>query len=112
VSHISVQRDSRGGSGQQSTGAQFRPEDLAYSLEALPNPFGNSVTLQVGSARPWCSIALYDAAGRLVRQLPVDGPSSRWDGRNGKGQPVPAGIYFARLTAMPGSECVKMLKLE
>ncbi len=47
-------------------------------------------------------IRLYDLQGRQVRELPLGSASegvAQWDGRDGDGHPVPAGIYFARLTS-------------
>ena len=49
-------------------------------------------------------LAVYDVAGRVVRTL-IDREVSAgvhpavWDGRDGAGQSVPAGVYFARLRA-------------
>lgn len=61
---------------------------LAYSLEV---------------AGP-VELALYDAAGRRVRLLvhdpmPAGRREVRWDGRDDRGRPAPAGVYFARLVA-------------
>lgn len=47
-------------------------------------------------------LAIYDVAGRLVRtlldrQVSAGVHAAVWDGRDGAGQPAPAGVYFARL---------------
>jgi flagellar hook assembly protein FlgD len=47
-------------------------------------------------------IRLYDLQGRRVRELPLGSAGAgvaQWDGRDEDGRPVPAGIYFARLTS-------------
>jgi flagellar hook assembly protein FlgD len=56
----------------------------------MPNPFIFS-TLISGKGR----ISVYDAYGTKVREMAVTG-SIRWDGRNTKGQRLPAGVYFLR----------------
>lgn len=49
-------------------------------------------------------LAVLDVTGRRVASL-IDGPmapgahAARWDARDGGGEPVPAGVYFARLEA-------------
>jgi flagellar hook assembly protein FlgD len=50
------------------------------------------------------NLALYDAAGRTVRQLVYSSKnpgqySALWDGKNNSGLYVSAGIYFLRLEA-------------
>ena len=49
------------------------------------------------------SLALYDPAGRRVRELisdrlPAGTHEARWDGRDWQGNRVPNGLYFARLS--------------
>lgn len=61
----------------------------------------------VPAASGTVSLGIYDAAGRLVRvlcdewtfnrfRIGLNGLSTSWDGRDGTGQPVPAGSYAAR----------------
>lgn len=75
------------------------------ALDAWPNPFNPRVrfsfTLRdAGPAR----LAVYDLQGRLVRRL-ADGSLDpgrhelTWDGRDGAGRPVAAGVYVGRLEA-------------
>jgi flagellar hook assembly protein FlgD len=50
------------------------------------------------------TLAVYDAQGKLVRQLAnteMDGgfKSFTWDGRDGLGVAVGSGVYFCRLNA-------------
>jgi hypothetical protein len=70
-----------------------------------PNPFNPSTAIVFAvpgqGARP-VSIAIYDAAGRLVRSL-LDGPvgagehSLPWDGRGSSGRGLGTGVYFLRV---------------
>jgi len=86
-------------------------------LAAHPNPFNPSVTVPftlaaAGRAR----LAVYDVAGRQVRSLldaeATVGPHVLiWDGRDGAGRPVGAGVYFLRLDAQGASESQKLVLL-
>ena len=79
------------------------PAAGTLALRAAPNPFNPSTTfafaaVDAGPAR----LALYDARGQLVRVLLDEavaaGPRHvRWDGTDGGGRPVAAGVYVARL---------------
>jgi len=80
-------------------------------LRAYPVPFRpNSDSATIAFAIPKAGsveLGIYDVRGRLVRlitrgnQLPGRHRMS-WDGRNGNGQRVAAGIYVARLRAIDG----------
>jgi hypothetical protein len=83
------------------------PAAASASVLALapvaPNPSRGSAFLRfttpiAGAVR----LALYDAAGRLVRtlvegELPAGDHQIRWDGRDRAGRHLPAGAYYARL---------------
>ena len=69
-----------------------------------PNPFTRTTEIEfdldvpAGGAR----IVIFDASGRTVRRLdvrPAGGRAGRvfWDGRDQRGQPLAAGVYFYRL---------------
>lgn len=70
-----------------------------------PNPTAGSAVIHFTLGRSGrASIAVYDAAGTLVRTLAAGrGPSAVnslvWDGRDAAGREVPAGVYYVRLTA-------------
>jgi hypothetical protein len=72
-------------------------------LAAAPNPIAGSGAIRFVLAAPgWTRIALFDVAGRRVRTLfrgnLQAGPHRvAWDGRNDRGVPLPAAVYFARL---------------
>jgi len=71
-----------------------------------PNPApGGLTTFASGlGSRTQVTIGIYDVAGRRVRELvsTTRGPGAytdSWDGRDGDGRQVRAGVYFARLVA-------------
>jgi hypothetical protein len=74
-------------------------------LPSYPNPFGSQTVIpftlpQAGPVK----LAVYDAAGRLIRTL-VSGQRTAgrqhvtWDGRDGAGRVLASGAYFLRLEA-------------
>ncbi len=77
------------------------------SFTAAPNPFVNEVHLRIvepdgqnASLSPWQS-AIYDAGGRLVRNLQPREEAGNvieliWDGRQENGQSAEPGIYYVR----------------
>jgi hypothetical protein len=92
--------------------AEATPATPALGLKAAPNPFQDRVGFSFASARAGQRIAIYDASGRLVRELPVVGRQvTAWDGRDARGAAMPPGIYYCRVTAA-GRQLVKLLKLE
>jgi FlgD Ig-like domain len=74
---------------------------LGFSLG--PNPSGQVVELRFELERPAdVSLRIYDVAGRLVTtladaRLPAGRHDLTWTGKTGSGEPVAAGVYFARL---------------
>jgi flagellar hook assembly protein FlgD len=79
-------------------------------LSAHPNPTSSSATLSYNlPADSRVSIALYDAAGRLVRTL-ASGTEQKsgshaieWDGSDASGVPAVSGTYFYRVETEEGS---------
>jgi hypothetical protein len=80
------------------------PAVPAATLEpAAPNPFNpvTTLTFELPDAQA-VHLAVYDARGREVAVLargqhPAGRHAVTWEGRDGAGRPMPAGIYFARL---------------
>jgi len=71
------------------------------TLTAYPNPFNPRTTLRLElPAAGVATVAIHDAAGRLVRTLLAEGAAAGtrelvWDGRDDAGRAVAAGAYFA-----------------
>ncbi len=59
-------------------------------------------------------LEIFDVAGRVVREL-VNEPLAAgnyeldWDGRNAVGDPVPTGVFFARLTSGATHKTIRMV---
>jgi hypothetical protein len=76
-------------------------------LDPSPNPSGGEVAIRCElPMRGSIACSLIDPAGRIVRTLPESsGPAGervlRWDGRDDRGLPVGAGVYFARVLFTP-----------
>ncbi len=60
-------------------------------LSVTPNPFSNSVKFNLTSNSEPVLISIYDASGRIVREL---NNQLVWDGRNTEGTLVKSGVYF------------------
>jgi hypothetical protein len=92
------------------------PRLTAISTVA-PNPTrdGSRVQFQLGESAH-VTLAIYDAAGRLVRELvnePMEAGAHEapWDGRDGAGTHVASGVYFAKLKSAERTDSVKMIVL-
>ncbi len=82
-----------------------------------PNPFTNQTIIeyslpQVSDIR----LTIYDAKGNLVRSFISEGKAPGnyrlfWDGKNEKGEMLPRGVYFYRLSAGDFHSQKKMLKI-
>ena len=69
-------------------------------LQAAPNPAATEVRLRWSTALPGNGrLELRGPDGRLIRGFaaPLADAQVRWDGRDGQGRPVPAGVYWATL---------------
>ncbi|HEX7879575.1 MAG TPA: FlgD immunoglobulin-like domain containing protein [Candidatus Eisenbacteria bacterium] len=73
---------------------------------AYPNPMNPTTRIQFtnGVANGRVKLEIFDISGRLVRTLVDDRMSAgvhevTWDGMAQKGNPVPSGMYFYRMTA-------------
>jgi hypothetical protein len=73
---------------------------LAVTLGASPNPTRGAVVFSRGATRAAVALDLFDLAGRRLATLrPAaagDGQRWSWDGRDGAGRRVEAGLVFAR----------------
>ncbi len=85
-------------------------------VPASPNPFTTSTGFryQIPVATR-VFLGIYNREGRLMRKLiegtqPAGGHSIQWDGKDGVGNPLSAGVYFVRLTT-DTSEAIQKLVL-
>lgn len=84
----------------------FLTLDHALLQAATPNPFRAHTMIAYDLPRAGrVELSIFDVSGRLVRSL-VSGTvqqaghySVEWDGRDGSGSALPAGLYFGRLAA-------------
>ena len=92
-----------------------RPVELAAPF---PNPSRGPVTLSVRVAEPGAvTLQIVDVAGRSVRrvELPDAGAGPRtwmWDGRDDRGQRVPAGVYRARAFGASGGTSRPLVRVD
>jgi len=90
--------------GVETAGNTVNLPPFALS-RAMPNPFGKETRISYSlSLNGRAKLLIYDVLGREVRLL-LDGEKKAgayridWDGRNGRGEEVPNGVYFYRLEA-------------
>ncbi len=91
----------------------FNPYDLSnYDVLIVAEPNTRFGTAAAGQT----SLSIFDASGRMVRQL-VSSPESagahavRWDGASADGRRSPAGIYWYRLNTRSGAARGKLVLL-
>ncbi len=97
------------------------PERLAgLSWNAFPNPFTDQLTVKLtlpeNTAIEDCSMTLFDATGRVVRQFGRQDMSGAgrdwqlvWDGRSENGMAVPSGLYVLVLSTPQGKYHLKVM---
>jgi len=91
--------------------------DASDAVRAHPNPFRESTEVTVPDGfRNAMRVEVLDAAGRRVRSLApgsAGGDAARitWDGRDGDGRAVPAGVYFVRIRSSQGEATIKVLRV-
>jgi len=104
--------------GEETIEENPQPKTAFELGQNVPNPFNPTTTISfvVPGGGANVSLRVYDSSGRLVRTL-VNGyePSGTrevsWYGKNEKGQAVPSGVYFYRLTSPLFSNTRKMVLL-
>ena len=90
----------------------------ALALRSDPNPFDGRTTIGFAlAARAPVSLRIYDVAGRLVRTL-ASGQAMEpgahrvdWDGRDGAGARLRAGLYLCRLDAGAARETRRLIRV-
>jgi hypothetical protein len=87
-------------------------------LVGAPNPFLRATQLRFALAQAGpVSLRVFDVHGREVRTLVrgARGAGSHtvtWDGRDGRGDDAPAGLYFLRLETAGGALAQRVVKLD
>lgn len=89
----------------------------ALSLSCYPNPFTDTVLMEVKSPRSQpVKINIYNVKGQKVKSLQLGTQNGAgqisWNGNDEKGQPVAQGIYFARIADAQHSKTTKLLKIK
>jgi hypothetical protein len=81
------------------------PAPVTRIVQILPNPFLSRVAIVYDVLSPaHVRLEVFDAGGRRVARL-IDAPQEIgrrevvWDGKDGRGRDLPAGVYWARLDA-------------
>jgi len=89
-----------------------------FLAQNYPNPFNPVTSIRFGLSAPsHVMLAIYDAAGRLVRVLVDERRSAehydeRWDGRDRSGREAASGVYFYKLETERFKETKKMILLK
>lgn len=84
----------------------------------VPNPFNPETQIAFGLPKGTrVDLSVYNVRGQRVRVLaegwiPAGFHAATWDGRDGSGRAVAAGVYFCRLTTRLGSETRRMTLLK
>jgi hypothetical protein len=93
------------------------PSRTRPALESSPNPFRPSTTIRfvIPAGRHDARLDVVSVEGRLVRRLlgkPLDGGEHAivWDGRDGTGREVAAGVYFARIATGGASAVIRVVR--
>ena len=90
-------------SGIPTAVAEDKHAPASALVAAAPNPIAGFAKIRfILPAEGWARLAIYDVAGRRVRTLaegtfPAGPHVANWDGRNDRGAPLPAAVYFGRL---------------
>lgn len=92
------------------------PAPLRFAVHAAaPNPFRESATIRYDlPGERTVRVAVHDVAGRRVAELldglaPAGAHAVTWDGRDARGTPAAAGVYFVRVAAGDERRIVKMV---
>jgi hypothetical protein len=97
------------------------PSPVAGDLlltEAFPNPFNPATTVRfLATAGEPVRVEVHDLRGRLVRRLLTGAAvgawqSATWDGRDGRGAAMPAGVYMVSLRSAGGLRSCRVTLVE
>ena len=85
------------------------------SATCFPNPFTQSTVIRYElPAAGDVTLEIFNQGGTLLGQwkiddLPQGKHTSLWDGSDGQGHPLPAGVYTCRITQGHSAEILKMI---
>jgi hypothetical protein len=103
-----------------SESSSFLTSGVTEFFGVYPNPFRRSSKVSYQLGRPArVSLSVYDVSGRLVKSL-SDGNEIKepgyytvnWDGVDGMGRKVPAGVYFVRFDCDDNQKVEKTVLLK
>ncbi len=98
-----------------STGTQEYGEFQRRILSAVPNPMRNRTTISYSLLHQSdVELAVFDVQGRFIRSLVSETQTAGihtqyWDGTDGSGVPVAAGVYFCRMNTGSESHMLKII---
>jgi hypothetical protein len=78
------------------------------TFRATPSPFTGALAMNAPGAG---EVRVLDAGGRLVRRIATSGGAVQWDGRDERGTPAGAGIYWVRFSGSAGAVTRRVVKL-
>ena len=89
------------------------------NISVFPNPFSKAAKISFGNMQGAKSIGLkiYDATGRIVKDFSLPTVYSlvptvvTWDGTDDSGNPLPAGVYFIRLSNFTDAQSIPVILL-
>ena len=98
--------------------ARLKTANLA-KLSVFPNPFSKLTKISFGNVQGAKSIGLkiYDATGRIVKDFSLPTAYSlvptvvTWTGTDNSGNPLPAGVYFIRLSSATNTQTTSVILL-
>jgi hypothetical protein len=81
---------------QSRTTSLRNVDQTQLDIAAEPSPFVGHLTVKLGPVVTLqkAKLVIRDVAGRTVRTIPILARAVAWDGRDGSGRDLPAGIYF------------------
>ncbi len=82
------------------------------NLKLYPNPFVKSCWLDF-SEKAEGNLEIFDASGKLIRSEIIHAESWQWNGKDGNGKTLPAGIYPIRFVDKSGKvSTTRIIKME
>lgn len=102
-----LERDLIHSSTSSVTGMGINGPRLAVS----PNPAGGNMRFALSGADDEVAghVSIYSLRGRLVTEFELRGGYATWNTLNAVGEPVPAGVYFAKVRSAQGTATQKIV---